>query len=373
MADVVRLPGRIDLGRPWKSFYPSQILERPPPPTWVLDGLILAGEVTLLAGDAKIGKSLLAQQLLSCAALGLPCIGHHMECTRTFGYFCEDTNDWLVRRQFDICEALGIEMLEFKDFFAWQSRAQGDCILANFEFGRMQLTGEWDHLWREIDDFGAGLVVIDTARAVFSGNERSPSQVTPFMRALSAKAIEGNRAIVLNVHPAKSEKGGFGGTLAWHASARNALSLRRPSTYDEETDEPRFERVLAHLGANYAGRGKPEKLLWKDGVFVTDEPDPPPPRAFGLFSQGILDGELLEGLRKCRRNGAAVPADVLAAGSLPRRYRATFDRRTSLNDLYSAQERIIAAGKVLRVGIGGRCLLRPADGFPYPGEEVWHG
>jgi DnaK suppressor protein len=109
MAEVVRLPARIDLGRPWKSFLPSQILERPPAPTWILDGLILAGEVTLLAGDTKIGKSLLAQQLLSCGALGLPCIGHHMERTRTFGYFCEDTNDWLVRRQFDICEALAIE------------------------------------------------------------------------------------------------------------------------------------------------------------------------------------------------------------------------------------------------------------------------
>ena len=37
---------------------------------WMVDGWVPQGNVTMLAGDGGVGKSLLAQQLLTCAAIG---------------------------------------------------------------------------------------------------------------------------------------------------------------------------------------------------------------------------------------------------------------------------------------------------------------
>jgi|SRR5882672_1205843 len=376
MAEIVRLPTRIDLGRPWQPFSPSQILERPAPRQWLLDGIVMRGTVTVLAGDWKLGKSLLLQQILSAVALGKPCLGRHTEKAKTFGYFCEDEDDILADRQFEINANLDADMLDYEDNFRWRSMAASadGSILADTEFGRMKTTGEWEHLWRVIDDEGSELIGLDTAGAIYSGNENSRNQVTWFMRKLQQKAIERQRAILLLMHPPKADKNGFAGSGAWISSARGGgFSLRRPANYDEETGEPQFEREIRRLGANYSvGRAR-IKLMYQDGVFVSADSDPPPPRASGFFSQSILDNELLGVLQKCRRDGADVPAAVLKAGSLPEWYRRTFDRRTSLNDLYAAQERLVAAGKVLRVNVGGRCLLRAVDGFPYSGEEPWRG
>jgi len=68
-------PFRVINREPLKTFYASHIIEEPPPPEWIWDGLALRGTVVLLAGDSKVGKSLLLQQILSCAALGVPCLG----------------------------------------------------------------------------------------------------------------------------------------------------------------------------------------------------------------------------------------------------------------------------------------------------------
>jgi len=68
-------PLRVITREPLKTFYASHIVEIPPPPEWIWDGLALRGTVVLLSGDAKVGKSLLAQQMLSCGALGLDCLG----------------------------------------------------------------------------------------------------------------------------------------------------------------------------------------------------------------------------------------------------------------------------------------------------------
>jgi RecA-family ATPase len=372
VAEVFRLPQRLDLGRPWTPTRASEILELPPAPSWIWDGRIMRGQVTILGGEAKIGKSLLLQQLLSACAVGRPCLGRHTERCRAFGYFAEDTEDWLRTRQFAIKDALGVEMSDFEDYLQWQSRATDDCILADLEYGKIKLTGEWDHLWRVIEDEGSELVGIDTARAVFQGNEMQARQVTPFLRELQKKAIQGNRAIILAAHPPTGNVSkGYAGTGAWLASARAGLSLERPDDYDPVTDTPASARVLRGLGANYSAGRSIDRLRWEHGVFVSDENGDPPGRADSQVRRDVLDREMLLGLYKLRNNGGMIPADVMMPKSLPRCYRLTFDRAATLNDLYASQERLLSSRQIVRVRVAGRCLLRPADGAKYDGEEHW--
>ena len=80
------VPFRVIAREPLKTFYASHITEAPPPPQWIWDGLALRGTVVLLSGDAKVGKSLVAQQMLSCGALGRDCLGRAMERVKTFGW-----------------------------------------------------------------------------------------------------------------------------------------------------------------------------------------------------------------------------------------------------------------------------------------------
>jgi RecA-family ATPase len=332
----------------------------------------MRGAVTLLAGIQKIGKSLMLQQILSAVALGKPCLGLHTERARAFGYFCEDPDYWLIRRQFDINAALSAEMPDYDDAFSWVSHAaSSDCVLAEFEYGKMRLTSAWDHLWREVDAQQSEIIGIDTAAAVFTGNENSRNQVTPFMRALQAKALEKHRAVVLCAHPTKSDPRGFSGSGAWLASARQGFSLQRPNDYDELTNTPANERLLCGLGTNYSAGPSTIRLRWREGVFEAVDPDLLPTRATSAKSLEVLAEEMLRGLYHTRTNGGAVPADVMMAGSLPRRYRKTFNQRTSLNDLYAAQDQLLARGDVVRVKVKGRCLLRPRTAAKYDSEEVW--
>ncbi len=376
--NVYRLPRAA--AKPF-GFYPSQILERPAPPRWLIDGLVLRGTVTLLAGDGKIGKSLLLQQFLSSAAMGLPCIGRHVEKCKSFGYFCEDTQDWLATRQFDINAALGVEMPDYEQNYSWESRAAADCILANFEYGKMQLTtgiadGWWRMLWAHVEEAGSELIGIDTARAVFAGNELNASQVTPFMRALQAEAINRNAAIILLVHPPKADKNGFAGSGAWLNSARHGISLRRPANYDEETDEPRFERVLQGIGANYSHGRSRDKITWRDGVFVADETEAPRNPVTSI-DKTDLDWLVLAFMRRIVVNNGPIPADWAHPLSMPNRgkRRNKDGSRRELdnfpyNALYDCQDRLLARGLVVRVLLKGRCCIRPLDG-KYRDEEPW--
>jgi hypothetical protein len=362
--------------RQWQARRVSDILERPAPPLWIWNSRIMRGTVTLLGGEAKIGKSFLLQQLMSCCAVGIPCLGEHTERVRCFGNFCEDPDDHLINRQFDINAALGIDMLDFDDRYFWRSAAADDCTLATFQYGEMKLTAEWDRLWREVEYQRSELVVIDTAGAVFQGNHFLKERVTPFMRALQAKAIEGcggaGLAIVLSSHPPTGNVAkGYSGDSAWLASARAAFSLERPADYDRLTNTPANELVLRGIGANYTGGRSIDRLRWSGGVLVVDEEQPMPRRTDTAVTREIMDEEMLRGLALSRDHGESVPADWHRQGSMQRRYRATFDRRAAWNDLNASFERLARSGKIVLVRVRGQCLVRRADGFPYQDETAW--
>ncbi len=66
---------------------------------WLVRDWIPQGQVTLLGGDGGVGKSLLAQQLMTALALGRDWLGLPVMPRKVFGLFCEDDEDELHRRQ----------------------------------------------------------------------------------------------------------------------------------------------------------------------------------------------------------------------------------------------------------------------------------
>jgi len=349
----------------------------PTPRPWLIDGVLLRKTVTLFAGPPKIGKSLLLQQLLTSVATGLPWLNREVIRCRAFGLFTEDPDDELRRRQLDLNVLVDRSPADLELDLSWDAREGKDALLVEYEkfSDRPKFTPLWDQLWDFVREEGIEVVGIDTAAVVFGGNENFRGQVTSFMRELVKQAIAINGAIVLTAHPSKTGANSYSGSTAWLGSSRFAMSLGRPADYDPELG-PHHQRVLRGLGANYGAGLIAERIEYHDGVFVPSEPEEQQHKRGPLNSVERLDlrYRLLIGLKRVLQNAAVVPADEMSPQSMPNRARRSPDpqiNRVALNDLYFAQQELLESGQVVRVEVGRRCLIRPADGPFYRDESPY--
>jgi hypothetical protein len=378
--NVVRLPRAAPPPiEPFQPFYASQLEGYTPKPReWLIDGVLLRKTISLFAGPPKIGKSLLLQQLLTSVASGVPWLGRAVVQCRAFGLFTEDPDDELCRRQLDINAVYDREPADLELGLSWEAREGKDALLVEFErfSDRPKFTALWHQLWDFVREEEISVIGIDTAAVVFGGNENFRGQVTSFMRELVRMANIVNGAIVLTAHPSKTGPNSYSGSTAWLGSARFGMSLGRPADYDPEVG-PHHRRVLRGLGANYGAGLVSERIEYQDGVFVHSDPEFSGRGAREpLTTQERLDlrYRLLMGLKRVLLQGARVPADTMAPSSMPNRARRSPDpliNRVPLNDLYQAQDDLIEAGQVVRVDVGRKMLLRPADGPYYDSEQPW--
>lgn len=372
-SNVVRLP---DLTGPqFTPIYPSSLQGKAPEPiSFIVDGCIPRGAVTLLAGDSDLGKSYLAQQLLTAAALGRDWLGRKVEACRTFGIFAEDSERVLHIRQEQISAHYGIEHADLELDASWIARDGADATLLSFE--RFAHVGNPSRLWERdivphVFDAGVQLVVVDTVARTFAGNENDRGQVTAYLEMMARLAVAIDGAVVLTSHPPKGAHSWYAGVGAWKASVRSALSLERPKGYDEYTQEPRDERVLWVRKGNWHGQRPMIPLRFQNGVFVAEEARQRK-QSLAADEKRDLDYRLLHGLRRLLAQGSTVNADPEAAGSLPHRAkRGTPEFRDwPMVWLADSVERLIAKGDVVRVELRGRIVLRPADAT-IPGEKEW--
>ena len=265
--------GFADVEREWVD--PTALHGLPVPERqWIVPDWLPCGHVTLNYGDGGTGKTLLAQQLMTSAATGKPWCGLAVEPCRTFGLFAEDDEGELHRRQAAICDAYGLSFADL-DQMRWHSGVGQDNLLVTFDAdGRAQASRLFIEIRERAKEFGARLVVIDTAAGTFGGNENSRSEVRQFIgRMLNDLAQHIGGAVLLNAHPSRSGMSATGdmdgGSTGWSNSARSRWSLHRPSAEDDQPDTN--ARILTRRKANYSGIGDSIKLTWCKGVLVPVE------------------------------------------------------------------------------------------------------
>lgn len=246
----------------------------PPERKWVIKDWLPVGSVTALYGDGGVGKSLLAQQLMTAAASGKPWLGIDLEKIKTYGVFCEDDEEELWRRQCAINEFYqsGMESSDFQDNVGLWSRAGHNnqlMVFNNKDTG--QLTTYFQELLEDIESFQPKLVVLDTAADLFGGNENDRSHVRQFIQTCCgriAQVIKG--AVLLLAHPSDSgmiRKTGTGGSTAWNNTVRSRWYLTRPDKANASPDE----RILSRKKSNYSQCNNGQMTLyWKNGAFVHD-------------------------------------------------------------------------------------------------------
>ncbi|WP_339045289.1 AAA family ATPase [Candidatus Mesenet endosymbiont of Agriotes lineatus] len=239
---------------------------------WIIKDWLPVGSVTALYGDGGVGKSLLAQQLMTAAAIGKPWLGIDIEQIKTYGVFCEYDEEELWRRQCTINAFYQLDMQSpaFLDNICLSSRVGENNLLMVFDNkGIGQLTPYFQELLADIELFQPKLVILDTAADLFGGNENDRSHVRQFIQNCCghiAKTIKG--AVLLCAHPSDSgiiRKTGTGGSTAWNNSVRSRWYLSKP----DRADASDIDRVLCRKKSNYSASEQNQiSFYWQNGAFV---------------------------------------------------------------------------------------------------------
>lgn len=241
---------------------PRRWTEPAPRRRWVVQDWIPHETVTALYGDGGIGKSLLAQQLLTSVAMDLPWCGMPVTPGRALGIFCEDPEAELQRRQEAINRPFGIEMSELSNL-RLLSRLGENNAMVSYEGANRELTTFAAQVTEACEDFRPSLLVLDTAADLYPDNENDRSKVRWFIGSLARLAITHQCAIVLLAHPSQSGLAtgqGTGGSTAWNNTVRSRLYLDLPDAEDPDA------RLLRRMKANYAARGGEVRLRWDAGA-----------------------------------------------------------------------------------------------------------
>lgn len=226
------------------------------------------GEVTLFTGPGSAGKSLLGQQIATCAAASIPCLGLNVMAGPAIYVSCEDDEDQLHWRQSCICDALCVSMASLGGKLHLASlRGELDNQLGTFDAdGSLKPSSAFHKLSRMMQATGAGIVLLDNVAHLFTGNENDRGEVTRFVNLLNRLASTTGAAILLIGHPNKAGAD-YSGSTAWLNAVRSQVFL----SHDVQTDV----RTLTVSKANYTQKGEALRFLWLDGAFVREDELPP--------------------------------------------------------------------------------------------------
>lgn len=268
---------------------------------FAIERLAPLGEVTLFTGAGSAGKSLLGQQIATCAVAGLPVLGLDVMRTPAVYITCEDDDDQLHWRQSKICAALGLGLSDLAGGLHLTSlRGDLDSELAHFEpDGTMKPTQAFGRLVRMMKATASKIVILDNVAHLFTGNENDRGEVTRFVNLLNRLAGDTGAAVLLIGHPNKSGDS-YSGSTAWLNAVRSQVFL----AHDLETDV----RTLTVGKANYAQKGDAVRFLWSEGAFVREQ-DLPADQAKELASAIRASGDneiFLKCLRERNRQQRAV-------------------------------------------------------------------
>jgi RecA-family ATPase len=244
----------------------------PPERSWLVEGCFTRGSVGMISGDGSIGKSQIVLQLCCCAALGYPWFGLKVPVCCALYMACEDENEEIWRRVYATAQFLGREMADIGERFMWWPRVGQTCRLIEFErFTREpKQTALFSALWRKATEFGAQLIVIDTATMTFGGNQNDEIQVAAYISQLRRLAIAIQGVVIITKHPSLSGREfgtGESGSVAWTNSVRSRLYFAAK----KDRDGNEIRRELRGVKNNYARLMDPIPLRWEAGVFIRDE------------------------------------------------------------------------------------------------------
>lgn len=247
---------------------------RPPEREFAWGDWIPLRQSTMMTGEGGVGKSLLAQMLCTCMALGRSFLGMETRKMNALYVTAEDDGEELWRRQAAICDALQVPISALAGKLYLVSLAgRPDTALAGIdEEHKVKATDLWRRVQATVKDRDIRFSVFDNATDMMAGDHNDVHQVAAFVNMLTGNAIKTNGVSLILHHP---NKGGddWLGSVAWHNKVRSRLIVKHASDTDRDA------RTIENPKANYGpSRGKVD-FRWHRGAFIRDEDLPEDKRA----------------------------------------------------------------------------------------------
>lgn len=333
----------------------------PPQRQWAIKGWLGYGHVTLLIGAGGIGKTLVAQQMGSCLAIGKsPFVDEIPAPAKVLMWACEDDHDELWRRQVSIARWLQTGIESFGDFVLVPRHGCENAIVTS-EFGKLLFTTRLALLREQAMDHKARVVILDNVAQIYGANENDRHSVTAFMNALSG-ALPGLAILVLG-HPSRGINSEFSGSSAWENVARTRLYLGAQLPDQKAEEEPNQDvRYLARRKGNYSPKDY-RRCVYKNGVLVPDEPEDQG-GIVNVIKASNAEKVILDGIRKLAGMGLTATDGTTSPRFLPRLlndYKLTDGQ--SRSDLAAAMRRLMVDGKLQRGTVGKTEKRNPLFGL----------
>lgn len=345
----------------------------PPERRWAIKGWLGFGHVTLLVGPGGIGKTLLAQQMASCLAIGKPFIADVPEPLTCLMWACEDDHDELWRRQIHIAQWCATPLEAFSERLVIVPRHGLDNAIAVSNFGNVAFTPLIAELEQQANDIKADVVILDNVGQLYGAGENDRHAVTAFLNALSG-ALPG-KALMLLAHPSRASGSEFSGSGAWENVARTRLYLgatlpgEKPNAEAEPQDNVRY---LARRKANYSPRDW-RRMTYKDGALTPDEQEVTGGVVAAIKANNAIRTVLI-GLRRLSEMGVVASDGRRSSQYLPKllaEYK--IDDGLSSRDTATAMRTLMLDGKLVRGVIGKRENRSPQYGltesYPQPQSQ----
>lgn len=235
-----------------------------PPRPWLIDGLLMDGNVTMLTGRGGDGKSLLALQLAITTALGATFAWWPAPQKRKVLLLnAEDDLDEQRRRLLSACAVMGAEVDVLAKHLSTLNTQRLVLLARNPDTGKIERTHLYNKLFAIIKQYEIGLLVIDplieTHAYLDENSNVDMKEVIVALRDLARRCA----IPVLVVHhsrkgaPGGDQDGARGGSALVNA-CRMVVTLDRMDGSAHEKIRPPLpkENYVRVTGAkaNYAGR-----------------------------------------------------------------------------------------------------------------------
>jgi RecA-family ATPase len=319
---------------------------------WLVPGLIPARDVTDLAGDGGLGKSMIALQLCAAVVTATDWLGHIPTPGPALYISCEDEIDEIHRRLAVIVKSRGFELADLTDLHIVDlTDADRTELAAPDSKQRLALTDLFDKIAALVASLRPRVVVIDTRADVFGGDEVNRTQVRYFVRALRRLCFRHDTAVLLLSHPSVAGMAtgtGQSGSTAWGNSVRSRLYLERPKA-DDGTEPDSNLRILTTKKANYGPADTSITLRWDAGVF---KPDHSTSSTIDRIARDqTVETRFLELLRDFEKQGRHVN-DKAGPYYAPKAFAAADSGSIGHRQFKTAMHRLFAAGKLRSEAFG---------------------
>lgn len=198
-----------------------------PSPGWIWDGILLRGQISLLVGDWKIGKTAFLTELIRHVSSGTPCLGRGVNST-TIGIVSEETHGHWDRRHREKPLPSSLRIMSHEAPDKVHAFSLPKCV-------------------RRVSVARPGLIIVDSIGRLLSPAAERHAKV--MARCLDQVLQAANGAAVLFVHHpcrSRSRGGGAGGSKLLPGAAHAILELLPYSTDPADTNR-RLLRIRSRL------------------------------------------------------------------------------------------------------------------------------